>query len=239
MAGQKFQVRLSQQWQDYTPEENRILMRAYLSGFQSTKFHLRGQEYVYNFERLEQTNVDTGKSRQIRPPHAMKRPSKPLIKEGPTMSVTVPEDAPGKVMYVPHPKRPDEYIAVDVPSTARPGQQMLVSVPLEGIPSSKVEAAGVAQPATAPTVGGKPAKGFSTGAKIAMGVVGVAALGGAVVGGVVLGDAVAEHGWDGVGEAIGSAFEHTGEAIGDFAVDAADWTADAADATGDFIMDLF
>lgn len=235
----KFQVQLSGEWQDYPQQENQVLMRSYLSGFECARYTHRGQTYLYNFKRMVQINTTSGKERSIRPPRHLKSkaPSKPIIQAGPTMGVRIPPGASGKMIYVPHPKRPGEYIAVDVPASAKPGQQMLVPVPETGIPSSVVDSPGASTPAGPAPVAQKA--GRSTGAKIAMGLGGAAVVGGAVVGGVVLGDAVAEHGWDGVGESIGDAFESTGEAIGDFAGDAWEWTGDAAEDVGEFITDLF
>merc|ERR1719171_3462660 len=78
---------------------------------------------------MKQFNTDTGKTREIRPPYKMKPPGKPIVPPGPTMVVTVPPGGAGQTIQVPHPKDKSQFIAVQVPPGARPGQTMLVPVP--------------------------------------------------------------------------------------------------------------
>merc|ERR1719161_1617075 len=78
---------------------------------------------------MKQYNQATGKSREIRAPHRMKPPGKPIVPPGPTMVVTVPPGGAGQTIQVPHPKDKSQFIAVQVPPGARPGQTMLVPVP--------------------------------------------------------------------------------------------------------------
>jgi len=213
------------------------LKRAFMAGFPTAKFHLRGQDYVYDFKDMKQINKHSRKERDIRPPFKWKPPSKPLVPPGKTTVINVPPGAPGTTIQVPYPGRKGEFIAVNVPATAKVGQAMLVPVPdgPSSPPAAVAETPG-AEPAAAPEAGGG---GWSTGAKVAAGAAGVAVVGGLAVGGVVLGEHIAEHGVDATVDAAGDGLEAAGEAIGDFAVDAGEFVVDAAEDVGDFVMDLF
>jgi len=229
-----FQVKLGSDWQDYSRDEDKILKRAFMAGFPSAKFHLRGQDYQYDFKCMKQVNRATGKTRNIRPPRRWKAPSAPIVPKGKTTVVNVPPGAPGTVIQVPYPGKPGKFIAVNVPASARPGQAMLVPVPDESTATI------VATP-SAPAAGGAsvPPKsgggGWTTGGKVAA----VLGVGGAAVGGAILGTHIAEHGLDATVDAAGDGLEDAGEAIGDFAVDAGEFVVDAGESAGDFIMDLF
>jgi hypothetical protein len=242
-----FQIKLKGHFEDYGEQEDKILKRAFMAGFPNAKFELRGQKYVYDFKKMVQTNTDTGKEREIRPPHKWKAPSKPIVPAGPTMTITVPAGSPGTQIQVPHPKDKNKVFCVKVPAGAKVGQAMLVPVP----DVSKCEAAGGAV-ADGPSVAGAPLgkteknSGWSTGAKVAAGIGGAAVVGGAAV----LGTEIAEHGaettfdaiGDGVGDAaaaVGEAAGDAGEAIGEFAGEAGDFLTEGFDEVGDFIMDLF
>mmetsp|Transcript_66215 Transcript_66215/g.120674 ORF Transcript_66215/g.120674 Transcript_66215/m.120674 type:complete len:232 (-) Transcript_66215:211-906(-) len=228
-----FQVKLGGDWKDYSRDEDKILKRAFMAGFPTAKFHLRGQDYIYDFRRMVQINKDTKKERSIRAPKNWKPPSKPLVPAGPTTVINVPPGAPGTTIQVPHPKLPGAFIAVSVPASAKVGQAMLVPVP----PEASVTAA--SERPSAPPTSPKGKAGWSTGAKVAAGAAGVAAVGGLAVGGVVLGEHIAEHGLDATVDAVGDGLADAGEAIGDVAVDAGEFIMDAGEDVGDFVMDLF
>lgn len=114
-----------------------------------------------------------------------------------------------------------------------------------------VEAADPAEPAASPElpeVGGK--KGWTTGAKVAVGVSGAIAVGGLAVAGALFGGHVAEHGWDATMAGLGDDFHSLGDEIAGVAVvagdhistgatDAVHWVEGAGHDTGAFIMDLF
>jgi len=236
-----FQVELGGKWQDYSQEENKILKRAFMAGFANAKFHLRGQNYAYDFKQMQQKNTDTGKTRKIRAPNKWKQPGKPIVKPGPTTVINVPKGGPGTTIQVPHPADPKQFIAVNVPATAKVGQAMLVPVPDIKQGSSAAETM---------ESGAEKKKGWSTGGKVAAGMTGVAVVGGLAVGGAVLGTHAAEHGIDATGDmlgdiavdagdAIGDAAVDVGDALGEAAVDVGDFLVDAGDDVGDFIMDLF
>merc|ERR1719265_2861984 len=78
---------------------------------------------------MKQKNLATSKERDIRPPHKMKPPSKPLVPSGPVMVVKVPPRSAGTTIQVPHPEDRSQMIDVEVPAGARFGQEMIVPVP--------------------------------------------------------------------------------------------------------------
>merc|ERR1719183_1649731 len=80
---------------------------------------------------MVQTNRDSGKERCIRQPLRWKAPSKPLVPAGPTTVINVPPGSPGTTIQVPHPHVKGAFISVNVPSSAKPGQAMLVPVPAQ------------------------------------------------------------------------------------------------------------
>jgi hypothetical protein len=232
----KFQVKLGNDWCDYSAQEDKILKRAFMAGFNSAKFHHRRQHYHYDFKNMKQVNQGTGKTRDIRAPRKWKAPSAPIVPKGRTTVVNVPPGSPGTVIQVPYPGKHGQFIAVDVPATARPGQAMLVPVPDEST------ARPLATPAVAhgTTKTSKSGGGrWSTGAKVAATGAAVVGVGGVAVGGAILGEHIAEHGLDATVDAIGDGLGDVGEAIGDFTVDAGEFVVDAGEHVGDFIMDLF
>lgn len=247
MKDNKFQVKLSGQWEDYKAEEDGILKRAYLVGKPNCRFNLRGQQYEYDFARMAQLNQNTGKQREIRPPHAMKAPPKPLLPSGPMAVIKVQPGQAGKMIQINDPNNPGQTLKVNVPKGAQAGQKMAVPVPEHGESLQDVQ---------------RKQKSHSACAKLLMGTATVAAVGTLAVGGVILGDhlsggAVAEGVGDvfgdGAGDAVADAtawvegavedfpewIEGVGEDIAGAAEDAVDWLGDAAEDVGDFITDLF
>jgi hypothetical protein len=231
MPATKFQVKLSDKWVDYCNEEDKILKRAFMAGFPNCKFHLRKQTYQYDFKKMVQKNLTSGKERQIRCPHKWMQPSAPIVPEGKTTVVNVPAGSPGSVIQVPYPGAPGKFINVNVPAKARPGQAMLVPVP-------DISQAVAASPPAALEEKQQKA-GWSTGAKVAAGGAAVVGVAGAAVGGAILGEHIAEHGLDATVDAVGDGLADAGEAIGDAAVDAGEFIVDGVEEVGDFIMDLF
>lgn len=225
-------MKLSGDWKDYSNEEDKILKRAFMAGFPQAKFHLRGQDYVYDFKSMTQKNAGSGKERSIRAPFKWKQPSKPIVPAGPTTVINVPPGSPGTAIQVPYPGKPGAFITVNVPASAKPGQAMLVPIPKEAM----VTSGGTAHP-DAPKPGKDSA--WTTGGVAA--VAGGAAVAGAgmAVGGAVLGMAVAEHGHEAVGDAALDGLTDAADVVGDAAIDAGEFVVDAADEIGDFFMDLF
>jgi len=227
----KFQVMLGGAFSDYSNGEDKILKRAYMAGFPSAKFALRGQNYFYDFHKMVQINWESGKERNIRQPRKWKAPTKPLVPAGPTTVVNVPAGSPGTTIQVPHPLLKGAFISVNVPASAKPGQAMLVPVP---------KAAAIATSGTPTPARTSGSGSWSTGGKVAGGtaVAAGAAFGGAVAG-AILGEHITEHGLDATVDAAGDGVVDAAEATADFAADAGEFVVDAAEDVGDFVMDLF
>merc|ERR1719436_2266696 len=115
---------------------------------------------------MQQKNVHSGNVRDIRPPHGMAQPSKPVVEAGPTMCLTVPKGAAGKTIQVPHPKNKSVLFPVNVPAGAKAGQSMLIPIP--PLPADGVGAPAAAAPAATPA--DKKKSGWSTGGAVAAGV---------------------------------------------------------------------
>jgi hypothetical protein len=235
----KFQVKLSGEWRDYCNEEDKILKRAFMAGFPTAKFQLRGQSYTYDFRNMKQINRDSGKERSIRQPRKWKAPSKPLVPAGPTTVITVPAGSPGSTIQVPHPRVKGAFISVHVPASARAGQAMLVPVPDVASSAKHIKPSKAAGTSDAADHSGSKKSGWSTGAKVATGTAAVGAAFGGAVAGAVLGEHITEHGLDATLDAAGDGIVDAAEATGDFAVDAGEFVVDAAEDLGDFVMDLF
>lgn len=210
----KFQIQLEGKWQDYNSEEDGVLKRAFLIGQPNALFHLRGQDYEYNFETCTQKNLNTHKERKIRPPLGMKPPAAPLLPPGCVIILTVPAGA-GDSMEVADPNNPGQTLQVAVPQGARPGSKMAVPVPEKG---EAVEAVVQRQ------------RAWTTGQKVAAraAAVGAFAVGGVVLGEHLSGGAVSE--WAGVSEEVAAAGDWVAGAAGD----AADWVEGAAGDVADW-----
>jgi len=167
----KFQVKLGGEWTDYNMEEDKILKRACMAGFPTAKFCLRGQSYMYDFGKMKQVNIDSGKERSIRQPRRWKAPSKPLVPAGPTTVITVPAGSPGTTIQVPHPRAKGSFISVHVPASAKAGQAMLVPVPSHAptTKSSKPTSVPKATGTTIPAAAHGTRDSWSTGGKVAAG----------------------------------------------------------------------
>jgi len=239
-----FQVKLSGAWADYNNDEDKILKRAFLTGFENTKYSLRGQKYECNFKTMIQKNLQSGKAREMRPPHKWKAPPAQIVKPGETFCVKVPPGGPGAIINVPHPKTKGQLVAVNVPTTAKVGQAMLVPLPV-GVPKpveivepDATQAAAVAKLEEGPAKEAAKKK-WSTGAKVATGTAKVAVVGSLAVAGAVLGEHISEEGWDATIAELGDVATSVGDSIAEGASHVADFASDTADSAGDFIMDLF
>merc|ERR1712150_117801 len=239
-------------WQDYDDTEDRVLKRAFLIGQNSARFHLRGQDYEYNFRRMKQKNLKSKQERDIRPPRGLRKPPAPILPPGATVIISVPAGSAGKTIEIDDPNNQGKKIAVNVPAGARAGQKMAVPVPEKGQNIQEVC---------------KKQRGRSTGAKTAAGLAAVGTIGAAAVGGALVGDhlaggtmaadgiaAAADAGaadwvegaadvagdWgEGAADAAGDWGEGALDDIADFAEDAGDWLGDAAEDAGDWVMSLF
>merc|ERR1711972_393138 len=205
----KFQVTLGGEWSDYSRYEDEQLKKAWLIGHRNARFVSRGQSYLVDFSQMTQKNLESNKSRRIRPPPGLTQPSTPLLPPGPMIVINVPAGA--GIIEISNPQDPHgQKITVNVPPGAKPGQKMAVPVPGKG---ETVEQTA------------KKQKGWSTGKKVAAGV-GVTGL---ALGGVILGD----HLSDG---AVGDWIAEAGEDAGEWIEEALD---DAGEDIADFFDDLF
>jgi hypothetical protein len=245
----KWQIKLDGQWKDYDNQEDAILKRAYLVGQPNARFHLRGNDYEYNFRKMIQINKKTRKEREIRPPPGFRPPKQELLPTGPMTIITVGTGQPGSMITVNDPNNPGQKIDVFVPPTAKAGQKMAVPIPGKGETVQSVQAK--QKKHDEEKAEKAKAGGWSTGSKVAAGGAALVGIGAVGVGGVILGDHLAggdlaaDMG-DGIvdaGEAVGGAVADAGEAIADWAPDAvedaADWLGDAGGDIGEFIMDFF
>jgi len=250
----KFQVELAGEWKDYVKDEDKILKRAFLAGFPNCKFTLRGATYEYNFLRMVQKNLTSGKERKIRAPHKWRQPARPIVPKGPTICIRVPPGSPGTTIQIDHPTAKGAKINVAVPPTAKVGQAMLVPVPDVAVGKAVSVTAGVFESAkskgdgkgkgkgkggrgagsgapVAPAASAaKKKEGWSTGAKVAAVGVGAAA----VAGGVLAADAVTD---GATGEMLADGAEDAIEWTEGAAEDAVEWTEEAAEDVGDWIED--
>merc|ERR1712039_1119535 len=167
-------------------KEDAILKRAFLVGQPNVRFHLRGQNYEYNFKKMKQFNKDTRKEREIRPHPGLKQPRQELLPSGPMTIITVGTGQPGTAIQVNDANNPGQKITVHVPPTAKPGQKMAVPIPQKGETPEKVQAKQKKHDEEKE----KKAKsqGWSTGGKIAAGGAALVGIGAVGVGGVILGD---------------------------------------------------
>merc|ERR1719469_1506834 len=190
-----------------------------------------------------QKNLASGKARELRAPHKWSQPSKEIVKPGKTFCVRVPAGGPGTVIQVPHPSLAGQFVAVNVPKTAKVGQAMLVPIPegdakpVELVEPDAGEAASVAKMEEGPAKEAAKKK-WSTGAKVAAGAGGVAVVGGLAVAGAVLGEHISEDGWDATMAELGDAAASAGDGIADVAAGAGDGIADAATSAGEGLADF-
>mmetsp|Transcript_3475 Transcript_3475/g.5780 ORF Transcript_3475/g.5780 Transcript_3475/m.5780 type:complete len:642 (-) Transcript_3475:104-2029(-) len=241
----KFQVKLDGQWKDYDTEEDKILKRAYMVGSCIVEYTFRNNHYRYDFSRMLQQNVVTGKYREIRRPrHFPPRPKSSILPIGPMVFVQIKAGQPGTMITLPDPNNAGQKINVFVPPAARVGSKMAIPIPRKGESVAEVQEK---QKKHAEETKGK----WSTTGKIAATGAALVAVGAIGVGGVILGDhlaggdmaetigATAVDVGEDVGEAIGDFAEDAVDWLGDAGEDAIDWLGDAGEDVGDFIMDLF
>jgi len=158
---------------------------------------------------MNQVNLGTNKSRDMRPPLGMQPPKEPLLPSGPVVILTVAPGTSGGTIEVADPQNKGRMVKVNVPHKAKPGQKMAVPVPEK---DETVEQVAAKQ------------KSWTAGKTMAAGAGAVGVVGAAAVGGVLLGDHLAG----------GDMAEDVAEVAVDWAGDAHDWVAGAADDVGDW-----
>jgi hypothetical protein len=215
----KWQIQLSGNYQDYEPQEDAILKRAFLMGQPNCRFHLRGQDYEYNFKSMKQKNLGSGKERQIRAPMGMRPPPAPVLPQGPVSVVTIQHGQAGQQIQVNDPNNPGRQVPVMVPPNARPGQKMAIPLPEKGQDVQAVQ---------------QKQLGMSVGGKIAGAGALVAGAGVVAVGGAILGDYLMHDG-EGVEAVAGDISDWAAGDGADMAGDVADWAQDAYGDAADWV----
>ncbi|CAK8994654.1 E3 ubiquitin-protein ligase TRIP12 (HECT-type E3 ubiquitin transferase TRIP12) (Thyroid receptor-interacting protein 12) (TR-interacting protein 12) (TRIP-12), partial [Durusdinium trenchii] len=149
--GDRFQVRLADRWEDYDEPEDQLLKRAYLAGLDEVSHSMRGRKYQVDFRSMRQKNLQSGKLRPIRTPPTWVAEERLGGAASPRcLAVVVPEGGPGSCIYVPNPDREGDFLAVQVPGSARVGHSMLVPLPPSTSPSTSPSTAFTAFAPSAP-----------------------------------------------------------------------------------------
>mmetsp|Transcript_48967 Transcript_48967/g.109809 ORF Transcript_48967/g.109809 Transcript_48967/m.109809 type:complete len:291 (+) Transcript_48967:66-938(+) len=216
-AGKHFQVKLVDGWKDYSKDEDVMITRAFLVGQQHCRFTFKSARYEIDFKRMIQTNLETGKERQIRAPPGMKAPKNPLVPAGPMIVLTVKAGQPGSIIKVGNPNDAGREVEVAVPKTAKVGSKLAVALPAKGETAADVV---------------KKQEGMGLRTKVAVGTTVAVVAAGGVIGGVVLGDHLT-----GGGLGTEGMVADAGDAIADAAADAGDAIAGAADDAGETIAE--
>jgi hypothetical protein len=115
------------------------------------RLNVKGQMYKFDFEKMEQRNLSTLETCEMRAPGGMERKERPSLfkmenltnplskgrksltenvwKTRPVLVVRVPEGKAGEIIEVPHPQNLGKALDVAVPSDAKTGQPLFVPVP--------------------------------------------------------------------------------------------------------------
>eukprot|EP00913_Durusdinium_trenchii_P000925 g854.t1 len=100
---------------------------------------------------MRQKNLQSGKLRPIRTPPTWVAEERLGGAASPRcLAVVVPEGGPGSCIYVPNPDREGDFLAVQVPGSARVGHSMLVPLPPSTSPSTSPSTAFTAFAPSAP-----------------------------------------------------------------------------------------
>eukprot|EP00929_Paragymnodinium_shiwhaense_P073170 TRINITY_DN3720_c0_g2_i1.p1 TRINITY_DN3720_c0_g2~~TRINITY_DN3720_c0_g2_i1.p1 ORF type:complete len:345 (+),score=89.62 TRINITY_DN3720_c0_g2_i1:46-1080(+) len=146
-------------WVDYCKEADAILKQAYEAGLPSLRFLVRGCMHKFDFESMEQSNLNTLEKRPMKAPHNAKRPyvaqrrsvfsvknwvhavnredsvKASFARHRPAYIVPAPAGKAGCTIKVPHPKKLGKAMFVKVPKDAKAGQPVWVAVPRRGMKS--------------------------------------------------------------------------------------------------------
>jgi len=218
--GRGFKAKIDGKWQDYSPQCDRLLAEAYTAGCPSMRLNVKGQMYKFDFEKMQQKNLMTLETSEMRAPHDMQRPVRSALfqienfrhprKRGrkalqdtlhpqrPVFVVRVPTDSPGCTICVPHPKKLGKTMAVAVPSEAKVGQPLFLPVPRTQIHTKLKYAAGGAAVGTTGAAAGvaifETTGGVAAGGALATaGTVAAVSLAGVAVAGAVVAAGVGVH----------------------------------------------
>lgn len=217
---ERFQVEINRGWCSYSRGVHELLQQAYTDErcFGSIQFLVKGHMYLFDFQSMEQTNMQNAVVAKMKAPCDVERPLHPNVcSVGTVMDplrscgagrdrlqppsvyvVRLPEQSLGPTVEVPHPKKLGKRMLAAVPKDAKPGQYLFMEVPRKV--SSKVKivvggAAGAAVTGIAAGGSGGAATGGLGVFAVAGGGVAAAALaqGAAVL--VALGLSAAAVGW--------------------------------------------
>jgi len=209
VPGKGFKAKFSGSCRDYSIHCNDLLQQAYTAGCPSMRLNVKGHMYKFDFETMEQRNLNTLETAEMRAPHDLERPVKnPLFRmenllhpftkgrqsfkenvtpQRPVYVVRVPAGGPGKTILVPHCKKLGKSLRVAVPAEAKVGQPLFLPVPCTAVKTKLKYAAGGAAGGGGAVLAGVAA-GEAT-ATAVCGAGGAAALGAAapvIAGGVVV-----------------------------------------------------
>jgi len=211
--GRGFKAKVDGRWQDYASQCNQLLLEAYAAGCPSMRLNVKGQMYKFDFEKMEQRNLVTLETSDMRAPHDAQRPTRNSLfdvanlrhprsrgrkslqdavhPQRPVFVVRVPEDGPGSTIRVPHPKKLGKAMAVAVPCEAKVGQPLFLPMPRTQMKTKlKYAAGGAAAGTTGAAMGvaiGQTAGGAAAGGALAtVGTVAAVGLAGVAVAGVVV-----------------------------------------------------
>eukprot|EP00933_Yihiella_yeosuensis_P018744 TRINITY_DN1529_c0_g1_i1.p1 TRINITY_DN1529_c0_g1~~TRINITY_DN1529_c0_g1_i1.p1 ORF type:complete len:228 (-),score=57.73 TRINITY_DN1529_c0_g1_i1:521-1204(-) len=86
----KFQLKLGEKWEDFVGREDDLILKAFIAGQKTARFHSRGQDYVIDFAKMVQRNEKTGRERQIRAVYdSEKKPQEKPIMPKPDLAQAV------------------------------------------------------------------------------------------------------------------------------------------------------
>jgi hypothetical protein len=184
------------------------------------RLNIKGQMYKFDFEKMEQKNLVTLETSEMRPPHDIQRPARSSLFEvenlrhpwskgrkslretvrpqRPVFVVRVPEGGPGSTIRVPHPKKLGKALTVAVPQEAKVGQPLFLPMPRTQVRTKvKYAAGGAAAGTTGTAVGiaiGQTTGGVAAGGALAtVGTVAAVSLAGVAVAGVAVAAGVGVH----------------------------------------------
>jgi hypothetical protein len=115
------------------------------------RLNVKGQMFKFDFEQMQQKNLNTLEVAEMRAPHDALRPARKRLfdtenirhprskgfkvlkekmhRQRPVFVVRAPEGSAGTTIRVPHPKKLGKAIAVAVPTDAKAGQPLFISMP--------------------------------------------------------------------------------------------------------------
>lgn len=218
--GMGFKAKVDGRWEDYASQCNRFLLEAYQAGCPSMRLNVNGHMYKFDFHTMEQKNLSTLDICEMKAPHNAQRSMRSSLwditnlrhprskgrkafrdtvrPQRPVFVVRVPENGPGTIIRVPHPKKLGKTMTVAVPAVAKVGQPLFVPMPRTQL-ETKVKylaggaVVGTTSAAAAVTISEVAGGAAAGGALATVGGVVAVACGGVVVVGAVVAAGVGVH----------------------------------------------